>query len=217
MDRTLYGNPTASIGDSAFQAMGRYLAAKKEGVNPDPEDWEEIAENTDDNTMQALAEPSERIYSEYAKVYKGFLQEICRKTFFAVLEDDSDEGKDIASVLQYEIDRAKRQGKPGTKSQLKDVLEKNEDYFNLPVNNTTISALGSWLKTILKEEKKTQKKIEKLKAAAQELVQTVQADQDQNAMRRLILKEMAQKGEITQDQCVTLCERLFLNDTVEVA
>ena len=96
MDRTLYGNPEASIGDSAFQAMGRYLAAKKDGVNPDPEDWEEISENVDDNTMQALAEPSDKIYAEYAKVYKGFLQEICRKTFTATMDDDSEDGKDVA-------------------------------------------------------------------------------------------------------------------------
>lgn len=216
MDRTLYGNPEASIGDSAFQAMGRYLAAKKEGVNPDPEDWEEISENADDNTMQALAEPSEKIYAEYAKVYKGFLQEICRKTFTATMDDDSEDGKDVASALRYEIDRMKRQGKPGTKSQLKEVLEKNENYLNLPINNTTISALASWLKAILREDRKAQKKVDKLKAAAQELVQTVQADQDQNAMRRLILREMAQKGDITQDQMTLLCERLMLNETVEV-
>ena len=216
MNRTLYGNPEASIGDSAFQAMGRYLAAKKEGVNPDPEDWEEISENADDNTMQALAEPSEKIYAEYAKVYKGFLQEICRKTFTATMDDDSEDGKDVASALRYEIDRMKRQGKPGTKSQLKEVLEKNEAYFNLPINNTTIAALGSWLKAILREDRKAQKKVDKLKAAAQELVQTVQADQDQNAMRRLILREMAQKGDITQDQMTLLCECLMLNETVEV-
>ncbi len=216
MDRTLYGNPEASIGDSAFQAMGRYLAAKKEGVNPDPEDWEEISENADDNTMQALAEPSEKIYAEYAKVYKGFLQEICRKTFTATMDDDSEDGKDVASALRYEIDRMKRQGKPGTKSQLKEVLEKNEAYLNLPINNTTIAALGSWLKTILREDRKAQKKVDKLKAAAQELVQTVQSEQDQNAMRRLILREMAQKGDITQDQMTLLCERLMLNETVEV-
>jgi hypothetical protein len=216
MDRTLYGNPEASIGDSAFQAMGRYLAAKKEGVNPDPEDWEEISENADDNTMQALAEPSEKIYAEYAKVYKGFLQEICRKTFTATMDDDSEDGKDVASALRYEIDRMKRQGKPGTKSQLKEVLEKNENYLNLPINNTTISALASWLKAILREDRKAQKKVDKLKAAAQELVQTVQADQDQNAMRRLILREMVQKGDITQDQMTLLCERLMLNETVEV-
>lgn len=216
MDRTLYGNPEASIGDSAFQAMGRYLAAKKDGVNPDPEDWEEISENVDDNTMQALAEPSDKIYAEYAKVYKGFLQEICRKTFTATMDDDSEDGKDVASALRYEIDRMKRQGKPGTKSQLKEVLEKNENYLNLPINNTTISALASWLKAILREDRKAQKKVDKLKAAAQELVQTVQADQDQNAMRRLILREMVQKGDITQDQMTLLCERLMLNETVEV-
>ena len=211
------GNPEMMVGDSAFQAMGRYLTAKKEGVAPDPEDWEEIAESTDDNTMQALAEPSEKIYSEYAKVYKGFMQEICRKTFMHAMQDDSEDGKDVASALNYEVDRARRQGKPGTKSQLKEVLEKNESYFNLPINNTTISALSSWLKSILKEEKKVARKVEKLKAAAEELVKTVQSEQDQNAMRRLILRELVQQGDITQDQMTLLCDRLFLNETVEVS
>lgn len=211
------GNPEMLVGDSAFQAMGRYLTAKKEGVAPDPEDWEEIAEATDDNTMQALAEPSEKIYAEYAKVYKGFMQEICRKTFTATMEDESDDGKDVASALRYEIDRMKRQGKPGTKSQLKEVLEKNESYFNLPINNTTIAALASWLKTILKEDKKVARKVEKLKAAAEELVKSVQSEQDQNAMRRLILRELTQKGDINEGQFTLLCDRLFLNDTVEMA
>ena len=132
------------------------------------------------------------------------------------MDDDSEDGKDVASALRYEIDRMKRQGKPGTKSQLKEVLEKNENYLNLPINNTTISALASSLKAILREDRRAQKKVDKLKAAAQELVQTVQADQDQNAMRRLILREMVQKGDITQDQMTLLCERLMLNETVEV-
>jgi hypothetical protein len=212
MDRTYYGNPESTIGDSAFQALGRYLAAKKDGVAPDPADWEEIAESTDEDTQQTLAEPSDKIYASYAKVYKGMLQEICRKTFDATLKDETEDGKDVASALNYEIDRMRRQGKPGVKSQLKEVLEKNEDYFNLPVNNTTIGGLSAWLRAILREDRKAAKKVQKLKEAAEEIVQTVQADQDQNAMRRLILRELTQSGTITEEQFTLLCERLWLND-----
>jgi hypothetical protein len=212
MDRTYYGNPESTIGDSAFQALGRYLAAKKDGVAPDPADWEEIAESTDEDTQQTLAEPSDKIYASYAKVYKGMLQEICRKTFDATLKDETEDGKDVASALNYEIDRMRRQGKPGVKSQLKEVLEKNEDYFNLPVNNTTIGGLSAWLRAILREDRKAAKKVQKLKEAAEEIVQTVQADQDQNAMRRLILRELTQSGTITEEQFTMLCERLWLND-----
>jgi len=216
MDRTYYGNPESTIGDSAFQALGRYLAAKKDGVAPDPEDWEEIAESTDEDTQQTLAEPSDKIYASYAKVYKGMLQEICRKTFDATLKDESEEGKDAASALNYEVDRMRRQGKPGVKSQLKEVLEKNEDYFNLPVNNTTISGLSAWLRAILREDRKAAKKVQKLKEAADEIVQTVQADQDLTTMRRLILRELTQAGKINEEQFTLLCDRLWLNDEKSV-
>lgn len=215
MDESIkFGNPSSTVGDSAFAAMGRYLAAKKEGVAPDPEDWEEIQENTkDENAMLALAEPSDKIYAEYAKVYKGFMQEICRKTFDYALESgDEEEAKEVAAALRYEIDRALRQGKPATRGQIKDVLTKYEDWFNLPVNQTTAAALSSWLKGFVKEDRKVKRKQEKLKAAALELVQTVQADQDQNAMRRLILREMMGEGKITSDQFELICDRLMLNE-----
>jgi hypothetical protein len=128
------------------------------------------------------------------------------------LKDETEDGKDVASALNYEIDRMRRQGKPGVKSQLKEVLEKNEDYFNLPVNNTTIGGLSAWLRAILREDRKAAKKVQKLKEAAEEIVQTVQADQDQNAMRRLILRELTQSGTITEEQFTLLCDRLWLND-----
>jgi hypothetical protein len=217
MDESIkFGNPPSIVGDSAFAAMGRYLAAKKDGIAPDPEDWEEIKESVDENAALALAEPSDKIYNEYAKVYKGFLQEICHKTFDHAMEEDDEKAIEIASILRYEIDRALRQGKPASKGQLKDVLTKSEDWFNLPINHTTVHALGSWLKGFVKAANKAKKKQEKLKAAALELVATVQADQDSNAMRRLILKEMATQGRINEDQMIELCDRLMLNDEVEV-
>lgn len=211
-----YGNPPSLVGDSLFNALGRYLKAKKEGIEHDPADWEEIQNEAGEEAVKTFAEPSEKVYVEYGKLYKGFLHEICRRTFQTALEDDSEAGLEAASALRYETDRTIRAGKPGTKNQLKEVLEKHEEYFNLPVNQTTISGLSSWLKGIAREDKKAKKKLEKLKAAAAELTQTVQEDLDDNAMRRLALREMVQEGKITGDQFEEICTRLNLvNETVE--
>lgn len=208
----LVGVPPMQIGDKAFVVLGRYLTARKEGVAPDPEDWEELVANNDEATIELLAEPSEKIYASYGKLYKGFLQEICRKSFDYAMDDESDEGANAASALRYEIDRTKRQGKPAAKAQLRDILDNHSSYFQLPINQTTLGALTSWLKAANREHKKAQKKIDKLKAEAAELVNTLRVDQDLNALRRLALQEMRQSGKISSDQYDEICERLYLND-----
>lgn len=212
-ERTTFGNPPSLIGDSQFAALGRYLAAKKDGIEPDPADWEEIIADADADTVLTLAEPSAETYATYGKVYKGFMVEVAHRTFDAGLEGGpTASDKELASALQYEVDRTLRQGKSSNKSQVRDVLSKYGEDLNLPVNDTTIAALTSWLKAKLAADKKTKKKQEKLKQAAASLAKTVQVVRDEKGMRRLILREMVGEGKLTQDLFTELCGRLFLND-----
>jgi hypothetical protein len=201
------------VGDSQFAALGRYLAAKKDGIEPDPADWEEIIADADADTVLSLAEPSAETYATYGKVYKGFMVELAHRTFDAGLDGGSTESdKETASALQYEIDRTLRQGKASNKSQVREFLSRFEDELNLPVNETTIAAFTSWLKAKLAADKKTKKKQEKLKQAAASLAKTVQVVRDEKGMRRLILREMVGEGKLSQDLFNELCSRLFLTD-----
>ncbi len=212
-ERITFGNPPSTVGDSQFAALGRYLAAKKDGLEPDPADWEEIIADADADTVQTLAEPSAETYAMYGKVYKGFMQEVAHRTFDTALEaDETEAGKEVAGALRYEIDRTLRQGKAPTKGQIRDLLSKYEDDLNLPVNDTTIAALTSWLKAKLATDKKTKKKQEKLKQAAASLAKTVQVVRDEKGLRRLILREMVGHGRISEDLFTELCDALFLND-----
>jgi hypothetical protein len=212
-ERITFGNPPSMVGDSQFAALGRYLAAKKDGLEPDPADWEEIIADADADTVMTLAEPSAETYATYGKVYKGFMQEIARRTFDEALERvETESDREVAGALQYEIDRTLRQGKAPTKGQIRDVLTKYEEEFNLPINETTMAALTSWLKAKLATDKKTKKKQEKLKEAAASLAKTVQVARDEKGLRRLILREMVAKGRITEGQFTELCASLFLTD-----
>jgi len=212
-ERATYGNPATVVGDSQFAALGRYLAAKKDGIEPDPSDWEEITADADADTVSALAEPSAETYKTYGKVYKGFMQEIVHRTLDEAVDGEKrGDALHLQASLWYEIDKTLEKGKTPGKQQLRDFLARHEDELNLPINDTTIGALNSWLKAKLAADRKVKKKRTKLKEAASSLAKSVQVSRDEKGLRRLILREMVGKGRISEELFTELCDSLFLND-----